>query len=454
MESKKLINFLEPIFKATKIQCSSIMDDIYSVENLISSDQQKNRLGFMAYRVVKPPIDLEFCLEYSIELVTIKIWSQIDSLKSTGFEVYAKSEKQIEYRKIGSYFNLKENGIQFSNNCNAEHESNFAVTQFYPSTKNQLRNVKNIKLCIKQTNRGCVPVIKRIEIWGHISKFETEERRMNIQQIIFENQQKTTAQSSSTVNQIENNVNASQDERNNHFDIPEEFLDELTYEIMALPMILPSGKVIDNSTLMRHNEQEEKWGRIASDPFTGQIYTNTRKPILDVRLKSQIDAFLLRNSCNPNTSAIPRTVGSVGKRKIYETNETNEREAKLLKPRINSIQNQHSATCSEIGNKSQENLSTSNHIKNHCSYISAIHDILKTSKYTAATTTTQYKNLLEKCFQCPNSNQSSINSLYTIKLCAHLICRNCLIDKNVSTCKCGQEFSNFDVNKYHLLAKF
>lgn len=98
------------------------------------------------------------------------------------------------------------------------------------------------------------------------------------------------------------------------FQIPEEFLDGLTFEIMALPVRLPSGNVIDERTLERFTEQEAAWGRSPSDPFTGQLITDTRRPLYDTSLKQRIDAFLLSESHRPCLRNVPRTVGPTQQR--------------------------------------------------------------------------------------------------------------------------------------------
>ena len=51
--------------------------------------------------------------------------------------------------------------------------------------------------------------------------------------------------------------------------IPDRFLDEITYEIMALPMLLPSGHCVDRSTLDKLQHTDSIYGRPPSDPFTG-----------------------------------------------------------------------------------------------------------------------------------------------------------------------------------------
>ena len=51
--------------------------------------------------------------------------------------------------------------------------------------------------------------------------------------------------------------------------IPEQFLDEITFELMLLPMLLPSGHFVDQSTLERLAHTDSTYGRPPSDPFTG-----------------------------------------------------------------------------------------------------------------------------------------------------------------------------------------
>lgn len=76
--------------------------------------------------------------------------------------------------------------------------------------------------------------------------------------------------------------------------IPEEFLDPLTLEVMTLPMLLPSGVSVDNTTLEEYQKREASWGRHPNDPFTGVPFTSTSKPLPNPQLKSRIDHFLLQ----------------------------------------------------------------------------------------------------------------------------------------------------------------
>lgn len=461
MDSKETINFLEKNFQA-KVKCSCPEDDFHLAENLVSCEREKPNRGFIAYRVIKPPIDLEFKLCCCIELMSMKIWPQIDSLKSTGFEIHANGDDhQTEYRKIANHFNLKENGIQLINDltseCNKDCDSHFAVIPFFPSVKNLLRKVKNIKVIIKQTTR-CVPVIRKIEVWGRVSKFASNEQKQFVRQAITNSIELQKTIDSSQNNEVNSRTpQTNLDPSESSLIIPEDFLDAITYEIMSLPMVLPSGKTIDNSTLLKHSEHEEKWGRAASDPFTGQYYTDARKPVLNVHLKSQIDAFLLKNSNATEISMLPRTVGSIPKRRVQSTNNFDLRHHKIAKietPSVNGMaQISSSSTFRNIPSSSTTSFSPSSLIAAatttttpNQSLDDAVRSVLKIGKYTTSTVTNHTLNP-NKCFQSCESINGTV--LYTIASCSHLICRNCLVDKNLKFCKCGKEFSNIDIKKYH-----
>lgn len=429
-------------------------------------------IPLQAYRVVKPPVELEFRLCCTIELCSIKIWSKIDSLKSTGFEIYANGDDgQSEFRKVASHFNLQENGIIFINDsiitADNSGQEDFAVKPFYSSTRNQLRKIRAVKLIIKQTAK-CVPVLKRIEIWGRVSRFATKEQKTSVNKAIVEMNTQVESNSSSEHDGIyANGTNDVCDESiqtdTPSVTIPEEFLDAITYEIMALPMVLPSGKIIDSSTLVKHTENEEKWGRLPSDPFTGQPYTEARKPVLDVHLKSQIDSFLLKNCDMPEISMAARTVGSISKRrKLAPAYEFENRRFKAIKTEFPSNTKNHSPQLTTVRTatatlpnpssslsslpppSSSASLATSQ--QKAQSLDEAIRRVLKVGKYTAVSDNCMQLGDTNNCFQCSGSVN---NLLYTITTCSHLICRKCLIDKNLNTCKCGMAFNNINVKKYH-----
>ena len=101
------------------------------------------------------------------------------------------------------------------------------------------------------------------------------------------------------------------EEKSDH--VPSEFLDEITQEIMTIPMILPSGKIVDRSTVDRCRQEQMIYGGLPRDPFSGIVYRQTLKPVFDASLKSRIDAYLLEN----NISNASRTLGNASQIKAF-----------------------------------------------------------------------------------------------------------------------------------------
>lgn len=91
--------------------------------------------------------------------------------------------------------------------------------------------------------------------------------------------------------------------------VPEDFLDSITCEIMTQPIILPSGKIIDQTTLQKYERNEAIWGRQVSDPFTTIPINDERRPVMATALKLRIDKFLLENSNLDEIKNMPRVLG-------------------------------------------------------------------------------------------------------------------------------------------------
>ena len=57
--------------------------------------------------------------------------------------------------------------------------------------------------------------------------------------------------------------------------IPSKFLDSITCDVMLLPMLLPSGHLVDRSTVDKLALNDTMYGRLPTDPFTGEeVYKN------------------------------------------------------------------------------------------------------------------------------------------------------------------------------------
>ncbi|XP_053204601.1 uncharacterized protein LOC128389104 [Panonychus citri] len=75
--------------------------------------------------------------------------------------------------------------------------------------------------------------------------------------------------------------------------IPAEFIDPFTSQLMEFPMLLPCGKNCDRAYLHKYIRLEKKWSRKPSDPFTGITFSREQIPTIDNELKKRIDKWCL-----------------------------------------------------------------------------------------------------------------------------------------------------------------
>lgn len=87
--------------------------------------------------------------------------------------------------------------------------------------------------------------------------------------------------------------------------VPSRLLDEITCDVMHIPMLLPSGHYVDQSTIAKLEEIDLLYGRRPCDPFTGVPFSATNQPVFSAELKCQLDVFL----CSPSGSSHGMTVG-------------------------------------------------------------------------------------------------------------------------------------------------
>ncbi|KAL3269012.1 hypothetical protein HHI36_008097 [Cryptolaemus montrouzieri] len=309
-----MINFLDPIFNP-KVICDKNSTDNYEPQNLISQNFMEKARGFVAYSTVKPPVEIEFEIICPIHIDFISINTTVGNHKCSGIEIFVKSDKT--YTSIGKAVYCA-NGIVFCSsvkyskiNLPPNIPSNYHVC-FLNKSRFVSTNVKLVKIRIFQTVKY-VPCLGSVEIWGSVSN-NCSEITKNTIKILCE---KLKHSYDNTLVPAMS-LCASNSDKNSEklLGIPEDFKDELTFEIMTLPVTLPSGKTIDQSTLEKHIESEKTFGRKPGDPFTGLKFTENMKPMLNVALKSRIDMYLLQNSTNPQFLNLGRTVGRANNQTI------------------------------------------------------------------------------------------------------------------------------------------
>ncbi|XP_066581712.1 RING finger protein 37-like [Prorops nasuta] len=316
-----LINFCDPRL-GTEVTCSTVSTEGYEVTNLINNSDK----GFLAYSCIKPPINIDFTLIYNVQIHHILIWPSVGSQKSSGFQIFGKrtNDESVPYTILSTgYLNPMNSGVLFYpkrvNHLDIPTPVSFLKRYIKLSLEPITMQLHNLRICICKTENS-VPALGKIEIWGTVSARCGKDVVASIHTLLL--QKPSSLQD--RVSDIENDNIFSrsvikENVERKHLEVPECFLDAITWEIMTQPIILPSGKLIDQKTLEKHEQSEALWGRIVSDPFSGLPFTAERKPVIAVALKSRIDKFLLENCDSDEIKSLPRVLGHVSY-KIEDTN--------------------------------------------------------------------------------------------------------------------------------------
>lgn len=427
-DAVKMINFLNSKL-SPKVSCSAASMDNYDVENLINENDLIRARGFLAFSSIKPPVDIDFEIICPISIAYVFIVTSVGSQKCNGIEIFAKTHNN-EYKSIAKAFFSERNLIA----CNSRQFSrtkppsgfneNSHLCFFKSNTFRTFINASKIRIRILHTENS-VPCLGKVEIWGRVSKMCSEVTAKTIQQIIERQQGIPNVKNKSTA---PSNSNTS----SQAFEVPDEFKDALTCEIMAIPMTLPSGSNIDKSTLEKYVENEATLGRHPGDPFTGLKFTETRKPVLNVALKSRIDMFLLLHSDKSEVFNVKRTLGSTKK--------------------VDQLEYVPSSKCSK---RNSADLTESQNIKKHKTNDDdddlnrIINETINASNFVSFTSSDSSNKVNVEnspvCVIC-----SSQNLLYVLP-CKHLYCRTCLLKicTKLKCDKCNAHFERLQPKKFY-----
>uniref|UniRef100_A0A8D0HR25 U-box domain containing 5 n=1 Tax=Sphenodon punctatus TaxID=8508 RepID=A0A8D0HR25_SPHPU len=349
-----VINVCLPQFKP-RIHCNKISADGYEVENLISEDLAKRNRGFRSEYFIKPPVHVTLSFPFNVEICRINIDISSGGYQNfTGLDIYTStscnkpswngpepqfpgltsqsvSDKDV-FTLVGKAVLKNQSKVTFSHRGFKPrppfHHQMDAIFS-YPASLSldlwskgptSLSSVSHLKICITHVAGGGLPCIKKVEVWGQPTKSCSQEVMEGVFRVASESLSPGIGlQNASLASPMESDpvpFNDSDSEQQNLQklvdvirDIPEEFLDPITLEIMPFPMLLPSGKVIDQSTLEKCNRSEATWGRVPSDPFTGVAFSQHSQALPHPSLKARIDHFLLQHSI-PGTNLLGRAQAS------------------------------------------------------------------------------------------------------------------------------------------------
>lgn len=233
-----VINLCLPQFRP-RISCNKISADGYEVENLISEDLTKRSRGFRTEYFIKPPVYVTVSFPFSVEICRINIDLTAGGGQNvTGLEMYTSA---------------------LSNRASWNTSECQTLGPAEPSVPDKEAFILDVALQVP-----ALPMESDCDPGGESGGQQAPSSLQELAEVFQ--------------------------------DVPEEFLDPITLEIMPCPMLLPSGKVIDQATLEKCNRSEATWGRVPSDPFTGVAFTPHSQPLPHPSLKARIDHFLLQHS--------------------------------------------------------------------------------------------------------------------------------------------------------------
>jgi len=312
--------------------CSTASSDTHPPSNLIQSDGNSGE--FLADHFIKPPVFLYFHVpaRLAASLVQIKADTNVGEQISSTVEISGCDEditccqrcqrkdkneslniEQHDYRTHNLFTFLgktqaEDNHVAFTNTKLLRREINTCIIKDREESQTKvINNIRIICVGIKRTLNASIPCLKNLKI---LVKPKDSESRKILDELKQASYRTTTLNFFGGGGEISEPVKSViQPQQNTIFQqqIPEEFLDEITQEIMQIPMILPSGKIVDRSTVDKCNTSQAVYGGLPRDPFSGRVYTSSLKPVFNASLKSRIDEFVTENKIEIHTG---QTVGN------------------------------------------------------------------------------------------------------------------------------------------------
>ncbi|KAH8280876.1 hypothetical protein KR054_002642 [Drosophila jambulina] len=500
-----LINFLSPKLKPS-VESDAVCEDGFTAANLIADDVVQLERGFMGFAVCKPPVEIVFDFPKAVDMKVIKLWPSSGALRSTAFELHGRHdgiwERVAFVRDLGR--GVDSVTFCYQSDYNSRSSSNAAAATgqpqsekvfFFKSAHKILANTNSVKVVIRATER-CPPVLRKVQMWGlparSLDKADRELVKSIWSEISDPYGQRDAAQGNTGQRSPPRHVPELREQSS--LSIPEEFLDSITWELMIFPTVLPSGKVVDQSTIDKHAEEEAKWGRQPSDPFTGLEYNAQRKAIINLALKARIEKFLMEHS--EHFKAVPRSLGSSRLRRRHASQfasstcqpgqispaaagtysalssayKQQQRKSRATATATSSSaalgggsphsppaakrarHSNHGATaCATVTASSSASTSTSTSASSIDQAIQqALQKITRFSQVAVAASSGSLGSSAAPTNCCINCRSDQFG--YEIRTCRHLVCRECLVLlSRDQVCVCKVSFRGADVERYHKL---
>jgi len=338
-----LTNFcLEPF--VTAASSTSVTADGHSPSNLAAMRSSVRSRGFRVERYVRPPVCVEVVLEVPMTLVCVLVCPDMVpgievrlevGVSSGGGDVWQAWQGGVAGEGEDLVLAVKnprmwEHGVQSSSLCSAgpvsgsrASWSGAQVKECWMRGSPALAQVRQVCLRINRWT-GVRPVgLKWVELWGWLARSSSSRERERYRRLCQEMETRSKAevspalplvfQSSETEPKLED-VECSSRSPSNHKgkgdlarasvgqNVPPQLLDEITFEVMEMPMVLPSGRCVDQSTLDKLAATDAACGRPPTDPFTGNLYI-----VAVIKKPSGMPALVAQRE-HARTGAVPAVV--------------------------------------------------------------------------------------------------------------------------------------------------
>ncbi|XP_064153099.1 RING finger protein 37 isoform X1 [Anguilla rostrata] len=306
-----VVNLCLPHFE-TSVHCNKLSADGYDVTNLLSGDPSVRGRGFKLEYFLRPPVQvtLRFPVQVEVCRVDVELWPPGMDLgqAARGLEVLTSSAAQDggQFLLVGRCKVKDEVSVIFSGPrprprppfppAPPDAPPGALGVELWSRGPRSLGVVTQLRVSLPYGGAGSPLGLRALAVWGRpahccppleverIARAHTDSLKVSQHE----------SRSATPCPESLPTPDPPGAKPPNDTPVPEEFLDPLTQELMSLPMLLPSGAVIDSSTLETYQRQEATWGRPPNDPFTGVPFCRDAQPLPCPLLKGRIDLFLLR----------------------------------------------------------------------------------------------------------------------------------------------------------------
>uniref|UniRef100_A0A8C7SID8 U-box domain containing 5 n=1 Tax=Oncorhynchus mykiss TaxID=8022 RepID=A0A8C7SID8_ONCMY len=330
-----VVNLCLPHFKTT-IQCDKLCADGYDVTNLLSADPTVRRRGFKLEYFLRPPVQVTLQFGFQVEVCRVDVelwpWGMDRGQACKRLEISTSQEKSQQWAQRGqiqSHTDTSQGDFRLVGRCELREETHvsfshpcFRPRPPFPSLPPppregcrqeelwsrgplSLGSVKQLRVSVPYGAGASAMGLKALAVWGLPSRCCPPEEAERVR-IAHENASLRPAPQLSHLASAQSPPVVQPQPL--LLQVPEDFLDPLTQEVMLLPMLLPSGVSVDSSTLEEYQRREATWGRVPNDPFTGVPFIPEAQALPNPHLKSRIDRFLLQTGLEVREGMVGRQV--------------------------------------------------------------------------------------------------------------------------------------------------